>query len=150
MSMKLIQHLLILFSIIFMISCQPKPTVEEPENTIEDVELPTGDNSRNALDWAGTYSGVLPCANCAGIESKLEINADYSYMLTTVYLGKTAEPVVQSGTFYWNNAGSIITLGSLDEVYQLQVGENQLIKLDQEGKRIQGPLADKYILLKIK
>jgi copper homeostasis protein (lipoprotein) len=150
MSMKLIQHLLILFSIIFMISCQPKPIVEKPENTIEDAELPTGDNSRNALDWAGTYSGVLPCANCAGIETKLEIKADYSYMLTTVYLGKTAEPVVQSGSFYWNDAGSIITLGSLDEVYQLLVGENQLFKLDLEGNKIEGPLADKYILLKIK
>lgn len=120
-----------------------------PDNIDEQVVLPTGDNSKTSLDWSGVYSGVLPCANCAGMEVKLEIEEDYSYQLSTVYLGKTSEPVLQSGTFYWNDAGSIISLGGLEEVHQFQVGENKLMKLDQEGNKIEGDLADKYILYKI-
>ena len=30
-------------------------------------------NSRNALDWAGTYEGVLPCADCPGIQTRLSL-----------------------------------------------------------------------------
>jgi len=148
--MKITYLLTILSFFTLTISCQPKSTSEVPENNTEEVELPIADNSRNAIDWAGTYSGVLPCANCAGMEMKLEIMADYSYKLSTTYLGKTSEPVLQSGTFYWNNAGSAISLGGLDDVYQFLVGENQLIKLDQEGNRIEGALAEKYVLVKIK
>jgi copper homeostasis protein (lipoprotein) len=150
LSMKLISHLLILGSVLLICSCQSRSPVEEPENLIEVFELPVGDNSKTSLDWAGTYAGVIPCANCAGLEIKLEIENDYSYKLNAVYLGKTSEPVLQSGTFYWNDAGSIITLGGLEEVYQFQVGENQLIKLDQAGNKIEGVLADKYVLVKIK
>jgi hypothetical protein len=147
--MKLISHSLILSSLLLVLSCQPKSSVEGPENSDDTVVLPTGDNSKTSLDWAGTYTGVLPCASCAGIEIKLEIEEDFSYKLSTVYLGKTSEPALQSGTFYWNDAGSIIALGGLEEVYQFQVGESQLIKLDQAGNKIEGALADKYVLLKI-
>jgi len=30
-------------------------------------------NSRNALDWAGTYAGVLPCADCPDVQARLRL-----------------------------------------------------------------------------
>ena len=40
-------------------------------------------NSRNSLDWAGTYEGVLPCADCPGTKTRLTLNQDGSYRLVT-------------------------------------------------------------------
>ena len=35
-------------------------------------------NSRNSLDWAGIYEGVLPCADCPGIQTRLTLSRDES------------------------------------------------------------------------
>ena len=43
-------------------------------------------NSRNSLDFAGVYEGVLPCADCPGIQTRLTLNRDVSYELSTLYL----------------------------------------------------------------
>jgi uncharacterized lipoprotein NlpE involved in copper resistance len=40
-------------------------------------------NSRNSLDWAGTYEGVLPYADCPGTKTRLTLNYDGSYRLVT-------------------------------------------------------------------
>ena len=33
-------------------------------------------NAQNSLDWNGTYKGVLPCADCAGIEKEITLYKD--------------------------------------------------------------------------
>jgi len=40
-------------------------------------------NSQNSLDWQGTYKRVTPCADCEGIETKIILNSDYTYLKTT-------------------------------------------------------------------
>lgn len=123
----------------------------------------TGDshNSLNALDWVGVYRGVLPCADCEGIATMIHLKKDLTYVKSTQYQGKSSELFTQHGSFQWNKDGSILTLMPWEkeemndetrqkeakkEMYQL--GENQLIKLDNEGKRIQGPLAQNHVLKK--
>jgi uncharacterized lipoprotein NlpE involved in copper resistance len=32
--------------------------------------------SQTSLDWDGSYAGVVPCADCAGIETFITINED--------------------------------------------------------------------------
>jgi len=106
-------------------------------------------NSRNSLDYEGTYTGTMPCADCSGIEVELTLKGD-NYTLKTTYLGKEDKGqnvFTQNGQYTWNTAGSIITLDN-DKDQQYQVGENKLISLDQQGKRITGELADMYILMK--
>lgn len=108
---------------------------------------PTGDTSRNALDWPGRYRGVLPCADCEGIETVITLGGDQRYTLATRYLGR--EPVARevAGTFAWNDAGNVITLGGLEhQPAQYLVGENVLIQLDLQGQRITGELASRYRL----
>ncbi len=110
--------------------------------------MPTADNSANALDWPGTYQGILPCADCEGIETSLTLRADSSYSLRTRYRGKKdAAAGEQKGTFAWNAAGSTIRLSGIRNAPdQYLVGENQLIQLDMQGNRITGALEKNYVL----
>ncbi len=119
-------------------------------DTVATAPPVTGDNSRTSLDWAGTYKGTVPCADCEGIETTISIGTDSSYTLTLNYLGKKEAAVVEKkGTFSWNDAGSTITLAGIsDGANQYLVGENKLIQLDLSGNRITGELAARYELAK--
>ena len=48
----------------------------------------TQHTSEISRDWYGSYAGVVPCADCAGIETSIPLNEDLSYQLRTRYLGK--------------------------------------------------------------
>ena len=94
---------------------------------------PDSSNSRNALDWPGTYEGVLPCASCPGIKTRLVLQADGRYELSTQYLDRQPVPQTVSGRFSWNSAGSGIALDAAGSGQQFQVGENRLLQLNQDG-----------------
>jgi uncharacterized lipoprotein NlpE involved in copper resistance len=49
---------------------------------------PAGDNSRNALDWQGVYVGTVPCADCEGIRTRIELRGDGTFTRALTYLGK--------------------------------------------------------------
>ena len=107
--------------------------------------VPVGDTSQNSLDWAGSYEGVLPCASCEGIQTLITLQADNRFVQETVYLGKDEKIFKLTGKAVWDEKGQKITL---DDGTQYLVGENQLIMLDTEGKRITGDLAANYVLKK--
>lgn len=111
----------------------------------------TVDNSRDSLDWAGTYIGTLPCADCEGIDYSLLINSDGTYQLTRTYLVTPEANYSSNGTFAWNDKGSEITLNGMENEgkFIFKVGENKLTYLDQDGKEITGDLAKNYILEKV-
>ncbi|MCL2845183.1 MAG: copper resistance protein NlpE [Chitinivibrionia bacterium] len=111
--------------------------------------LITYHNSRNALDWWGEYAGVLPCADCEGIDTRITLNRDETFFLFWQYLSKSDSVFNYSGTFVWNESGSAIILGADNFPQHFQVGEGRLFLLDKDGKRIKGALEDKYILTKI-
>ncbi len=117
---------------------------------ISDTTVTTGDNSSNALDWQGAYTGIVPCADCEGIETTILLNKNMTYNFTTKYLGKKdASATELKGTFGWNKEGNTITLSGIKNTpSQYLVGENKLFQLDMNGKRITGNLAAKYILIK--
>lgn len=48
-------------------------------------------NARNALDWSGAYRGVLPCADCQGIETVVVLASDGTYETLWKYRGKGDE-----------------------------------------------------------
>ena len=107
--------------------------------------VPVGDTSQNSLDWAGSYEGVLPCASCEGIQTLITLQADNRFVQETVYLGKDEKIFKLIGKAVWDEKGQKITL---DDGTQYLVGENQIIMLDTEGKRITGDLAANYVLKK--
>lgn len=105
-------------------------------------------NSRNSLDWNGTYHGTLPCADCEGIHTMIELNDDGTYTLTQEYLKKNTK-LEDKGKFTWSSDGGKINVKTKDNgEFNFIVGEGRLIMLDQEGNEITGALADKYVLVK--
>lgn len=111
--------------------------------------VPDMSNAQNSLDWAGTYKGVLPCADCEGIETELMLHKDSTFMLRQTYLGKANAAVNNvDGNWIWIDGNTIELQGITNAPARYHVGENQLFQLDMEGKRIQGDLAEKYILAK--
>ncbi|WP_299582845.1 copper resistance protein NlpE [uncultured Sunxiuqinia sp.] len=138
--------------VLFFASCNNTTKSSDDNNSKVDstqaVERPIGDNSQNALDWAGTYEGTVPCANCAGIKTTITLNADNTFSRTEEYLGEKGKPAQDNGTFEWDKEKSSITLKDKDRNQKYKVGENQLFHLDMSGNVITGDLADKYILRK--
>lgn len=107
----------------------------------------TAHTSQNALDWAGVYRGVLPCADCSGIEMVIVLRADGSYAAYSKYLGEGDGAInSRDGRFTWSAAGNSITLS--DDTKFL-VGEGHLTRLALDGSRITGPLAEHYVLAKV-
>ncbi|MBK7107154.1 MAG: copper resistance protein NlpE N-terminal domain-containing protein [Ignavibacteriae bacterium] len=135
----------LLFSLAFILSCSTKTEIDLNKNVIS-----TADNSSNSVDWEGTYTGILPCADCEGIETQIVLKQNMTYLKRTKYLGKSEEYFKNEGNFIWNDSGNIITLQNIkDGASKFLVGENKIIQLDMDGNRISGILADKYIITKL-
>jgi len=107
----------------------------------------TEHTSQNSVDWAGTYKGVIPCADCPGIETTVVLNDDLTFKYTGVYQERDSK-IEDAGKFMWHDNGSVVHLMGKEVNMKLKVGENQLFSLDQDGKPIDGPLKDHYILKK--
>lgn len=104
-------------------------------------------NSRNSLDYAGTYEGTIPCADCPGIKISITLEAGGGYTKTMAYLEKP-NIFASKGTYKWNDAGSVVTLTDEEGSEMYKVGENTLTMLDRDGNAITGDLADMYVLKK--
>ncbi len=103
------------------------------------------------MSWVGTYRGTLPCASCEGMQTELTLNKNKTYDLIIRYLGKKGDPYVFTDKFTLSKDATTIILGGLkDEGQPTQylLGENSLIQLDMTGKKIEGELAEKYVLVK--
>ncbi len=149
--MKL-QHIAFCLFLAALTSCNHSadPAKDEGKTLPTETEVAIPDNSFNALDWAGSYSGILPCADCEGVETAITITKNLDYSLTSLYQGKNAKKFEQKGKFEWNAEGNKITLQGLENAPNIfLVGENQLIQLDLNGNRITGNLAAKYTLQKV-
>jgi heat shock protein HslJ len=104
-------------------------------------------NSRNSLDWAGTYEGVLPCADCPGTKIRLTLNYDGSYRLLTQTQGSQNAEKSVSGVFTWQPGGNAITLDERGGRQQFSVGEGRLTLLRPESGASQSPAANLVLTL---
>lgn len=98
------------------------------------------------VDLVGGYTGIMPCADCDGIETLLKLNKDFTYLYSSKYLSKSDEVFVKDGK--WKYENNIITLEGVD--YKFKLGNSILWQLDLSGNDIGGELADNYKLEKIK
>ena len=152
------QNLFLLLLLILTLACtqQKEETLSQESEKIEQTvsenksAIPMGDNSMTSLDWNGTYSGIVPCADCEGIETTLTLNIDRTFTIITNYLGRNdALEETFNGNFRWDETGSKVILeGVKFAPKQFKVGENRVWQLDKNGEIITGELADHYILTK--
>lgn len=108
-------------------------------------------SAERSLNWAGKYTGKLPCADCEGIQTELELKDDKTYVLQETYIGGKSDgkPLETKGTFTFDQKNpSIIVLDQNSENRKFSVAENTLTALDMEGNKIEGAMADLYILKK--
>ena len=150
------QILLSLSLILILAGC--KTNVEETEQVNADDVIPfnasqiDAHNSRNSLDWEGSYSGVLPCEDCVGIETSLQINRDHTYTVTQRFVDSadTASDELRSeGSFMWNEDGSSITLENVQgDVSTFRVGELFLTPLNKNGLELRPEPGNNFKLLK--
>ncbi len=95
------------------------------------------------LEFPSSYSGILPCASCAGIRYNLNLWPDKAFFLRMTYLG---EGHGEGDSFYdigsWGIDDEILTLMGGKESSQMFAirDADTLRKLDVEGKEIQSKL----------
>lgn len=118
--------------------------------TVDESLVHDGHNARNSLDYKGTYKGTIPCADCEGIKTSVQLMDGDTFVMKTVYVGKgDGKEFEEKGTVNWDSAGQVIALNNAEgTVCKYFVGENTLTQLNMEGEKITGPLADKYVLRK--
>jgi len=114
------------------------------------ASISTLHNSKNSLDWAGTYMGVVPCADCNGIETRITLNKSGTYTMIRKYMDK-GDAIETKGTFQWDDAGNTVILTNANDnnVTNFAVGEGKLTQLDLKGNVISGNLANNYVLAKV-
>lgn len=123
-----------------MSACNTKKSdSQKVSTTTENASVETG--------WSGIYTGNLPCADCSGIQTKVELRKDLTYTMETKYVGKSDEIFKTAGEFQWNAQDSTITFDNT-LLGQSLVEKNTLVIL-VNGKKETGDLADNYILRKV-
>jgi uncharacterized lipoprotein NlpE involved in copper resistance len=136
---------------VLITNCKPKE--QSDDLVVDDALFEEGfqeeNTARNSLDFQGIYFGILPCADCEGIETTIELGTGNAYTKTIVLLKNgDQETETSTGLFTWNEEGNTITLLEDDLPNQYFVGENILFPLDMDGNRMEGELADNYRLTK--
>ncbi|MFO7999029.1 MAG: copper resistance protein NlpE [Bacteroidales bacterium] len=149
---KILVHLSFLFLFFGCTGPTPPGQTANESAAIDSTEVIDMHNSRISLDWPGTYQGVLPCADCQGIKTKIILHEDLTYQMFTQYLGRDEPVFSRRGSFAWDKEGGTIYLTDVDPMHETnhyRVGENRLFKLDSHGQRIRGELEALYILEKL-
>lgn len=95
----------------------------------------------------GVYTGVTPCADCEGIYTRLEFIDSVTYIKSSKYLGKSSRAFLDMGQWSIENDSVVSITAHGTSQHYLHEG-TALVMLNQEGKRIKGPLASYYKLMK--
>jgi uncharacterized lipoprotein NlpE involved in copper resistance len=118
----------------------PEPEVVATEATLAQSGVQPGADARTRA-LAGTYTGTLPCADCPGIDETLVLGADGGFVLTDTYRERPGSENIVQGSWSFEDGTRIrLDPGSKEQRDQLYAidGEDALVALDMDGKRIQG------------
>jgi len=127
------RYFVLALSAVALAGCQPERTTEPavaPSSQPAPAPVIDMHTSRNALDWAGTYEGLLPCADCAGTHTRLTLQQDGSFEIVSRRLARDAAPAAERGRFDWEPGGNIIALATTGGEQRFAVGEGRLLRLE--------------------
>jgi copper homeostasis protein (lipoprotein) len=102
--------------------------------------LALGASPQTATEISGSFEGTLPCADCPGIEHRVDLFADRVYYMRTRYLEKTDGTFDYVGTWALASDGKTLALkGGREEplYFAWAEGGEKLTKLDLEGRPIE-------------
>lgn len=143
------KHLLLsLFLLTPLIGCSPKPVVNG--SLYNSPGSPQG-----APMLLGLFKGVLPCADCPGIETELSLyhaniyTDEGTYRLKLTYLDRNVKPLVTEGDWTMLRGDADDENASVYQLdpdhpdkslYYLRVNSNELLQLDKDEKKIDSGL----------
>ncbi len=93
--------------------------------------------AENALDWPGRYAGLLPCADCEGIQTQLTLNADKTYVLEEHYVknGRALHLSKATGRFQFDaKKPSLIRLENTSPTRVYFIGEGYAEARDAQSR----------------
>lgn len=113
---------------------EPAPVAVESAPASSPADVPF-----DVKGFAGTFTGTLPCADCAGTDTRISLNADGSYKLHETYQGKPGG-FDGDGTWTAEENGARIRLdpGSKSEQDRLfaVTSKDRIELLDMDGKPV--------------
>lgn len=135
-------------------ACTQQPTAQPPEVAVTEskieVDQPapmdvtaTGEGADTDFDqrgFAGTFTGVLPCADCPGMDVTLMLGADGTYKVTHVYQERPDGNWSIDGHWSAEADDTIIRLDpnsktDEDQLYSID-STDRIVMLDAEGETI--------------
>ena len=122
-----------------LLSCGQEP--KKMEATLKDPEL--------ARRLAAVYAGEVPCADCEGIDYRLDLRPDFSYEARMIYKGKSEEPFEFSGAYAFTQDSIVVLEKETPGMNYFRIVPAGLIMLDLEGREVTGALADRYKLTQL-
>jgi uncharacterized lipoprotein NlpE involved in copper resistance len=151
--LTMIKQLLVLGSFAALISCGSGETREEKPLVVDSVRVDTTAVVPTQVSFEH-YAGVLPCADCDGIEVELNLKSDSTWMMHIIYQnrpskGPGSNEMSENGKWMMHGADTIHLMGRKDAPSMYIRTDSSLIQLDMKGKRIEGKLANKYVLKKL-
>ena len=127
--------LLLLALPLLLAACQtPSAPATDSTDTSTVVDSHTAEN---ALDWPGRYAGLLPCADCEGIQTQLTLNADKTYVLEEYYVknGRALHPSKATGRFQFDaKKPSLIRLENTSPTRVYFIGEGYAEARDAQSR----------------
>jgi len=99
--------------------------------------------------WQGVYRGVLPCADCEGLQETIFLNKDMSFKMQTKYLGKSDSIYSYSGKYRVKKNNMIMLIGKDSQRPEYFVFEKTILaQTDSLGKKMDAGGAGQFILSK--
>lgn len=134
-------------SFAFLAACgNSTKTNKEADIDCTTAEIVNMHNAEASFDCEGTYKGVLPAADCPGIETTLTLNSNKTYILHSVYIDKDSS-FDEKGTYTFED--NLLTLQeSNGDIFYYRVEENKIRLLTDDKQEVTGALAEHYILNK--
>lgn len=141
-------HILCLAAMTLLTACKNEEKSPESQTVAVDTTTtpPPAQPETAATTWLGKYSGVLPCGDCKGLKTDIEVRADSTYTLISQYLGKGIPANIYNGTYHFEQSKQMITLDAEGDHLKFQVQDGMLIKRDKFGDPEQGSDEARYYL----
>lgn len=146
--MKTIKIIALVALVTLFIRCGNKQTANESQSNVA-ITMENVQTSGSVTDIYGTYQGVIPAANTAGISTHLTINPDETFVLTREYKDRKLGSFKDQGkfTFVSDNVIELTDKKGIKTYYRIDGGS--VILSDPEGKVADADFASQYQLKKI-
>lgn len=131
-NMKLRLTFIAVLSLLFF-SCNQNQNNSAGKTEIQD----STSASAEIISPAGVYSGIVPCADCIGLEYTLYLQPDSTYFLRQTYYKEPISKHIMVDSGKWiQNASGILELEYGESKILFREENNSLLMLEADGKEI--------------